>query len=130
MKRLFVVLVALIGFVFGVNAQSVYVSSVTQSISSDGKSVEIRVTVKGELDTPTAGCRLGIKVCPKTRNLLDALFINCEYGNVEFSCINRGCTTKYGEGTVTFRCSVKQNETAPRCGAYDFDVTITNNGCK
>jgi len=128
MKKLFVILVAVIGLGIGANAQNVYVSKVDQGVSPNGKSVIIYVTVKGELDVAKI-CNLGIKVCPTTRNVLDALFIDCQYGTLGFSNINGG-GSKYAETTVTFSCSVKQNEDAPRCGAYDFAVEITNDDCK
>ena len=128
MKKIFVMLVAVIGFGISANAQRVYVSNASPSVSNDGKSVYIRVTVKGELDAAKI-CNLGIKVCPITRNLLDALFINCEYGELRFSNINGGGSMS-AETTVYFSCSVKQNEAAPRCGAYDFKAEITNNGCR
>lgn len=128
MKKILVILVALVGFGLSLNAQNVYVSNVETVPSVNGKDVTIYVTVKGVLDDANS-CSLGIKVCPTTRNVLDVLYIDCEYGDLLFERFSGG-PSKYAETKVTFSCTLKQNEEAPRCGAYDFDVTVTNNGCK
>jgi len=125
MKKIFVMLVALIGFGISTNAQTFSVTNVKTTHSRDGKTVDIEVTVTARVTEQTGyHCYLDIKVCPKTRNVLDALFINCEYGTI---CIPGGLI---GETTVKFSCSVKENAVAPRCGAYDFDVTLTSDPCK
>jgi hypothetical protein len=129
MKKFLVVLVAMVCFGFSANAEAnpnVYVSGTPIVTINKNETVTIEVPIKANAIAHKTGCTMAIKVCPITRNILDALFIQCEYGEIKLDCLNNNCS---GTTIVKFNCSVKQNASAPRCGAYDFAVTITNDGC-
>jgi len=123
MKKILLILIALIGFGIGANAQTPYVSGVDVYPNQGryGDQVRIIVTVRGHKDDFKV-CNQAVKVFPVTRNIFDALFVKVEYGTVVYS-------GKNGVGTVEFWCSMEQNAVASRCGAYDFKVEVTNNGC-
>jgi hypothetical protein len=119
MKKVAMILIAVIGFGISANAQTAEISGdPIVRVSDDGKSVVISVPVKvdfGTNVTDVLNCRATVKVCPKTRTPLDALHINCQWS--ESISIHK----KYGK--VTFSCSVKDSSIFQRCGAYDFEVS-------
>jgi hypothetical protein len=127
MKKILVILVALIGFGFSANAQvkASISGDPTVRISQDGKTVTISVPISvffGEKNG--LNCRATVKLCPKARTVLDALYINCQWSGT----IMRNSPTEYA--TVYFSCSVKDSSVFQRCGAYDFEVSeVTTDYC-
>jgi hypothetical protein len=118
MKKILIILVAFIGFGISASAQKAYVSG-DPTVRVDGERVVITVPIAVDFGTVSdqINCRAVVKVCPKSRELLDALYINCEWtGTISY---NR--KTEYG--SAVFSCSVKDSSVPQRCGAYDFEVS-------
>jgi len=124
-KKIFVLLVALIGFGIAVKAQTYSKGTVTTEEKNGKFYINVPVSVSGvTISSGYTHCYVEIKVCPTTRNILDALYINCEYATIKVDRSGGGRTT------VTFSCDIKQNASAPRCGAYDFEIEEQRNDCK
>ena len=122
MKKYLLILVVMICFGLSANAQAkAFVSGEPEvHINQYNKTVTIRVPVTVDFGTASGlNCRAVVKICPKSRTPLDALHINCEWSGV----IPRDGKNKFGKGSVTFSCSVKDSSVFQRCGAYDFDVS-------
>ena len=122
MKKIILILIAIVGLGISANAQKLTIESVTPQVIN-GKYI-ITVKIVGEFDqTPSESQKsYSIKVCPKARTPLSDLFVNCEYGTITHKYQNNNLQRR-AETFIRFECTVPQNEQAPRCGAHDFVVT-------